>query len=253
MPVTRGDHAGDPPVPLRLFTTTQARRESLRTLAILLVLFATTTVLLRRSLTVLAEPTALREFILAFGILAPAVFVAVQALQVVAAPIPGQALGFVAGYLFGSLLGTGYSLLGAAIGTLVAVAISRRYGRPYVERVVHPPTLEAFDAACQRRGLLAIFVIFLVPGLPDDVVCFIGGLTTIGIRRLVAVSILGRLPGYLLVATAGNSVATGNYDQAALLVAIVAAASLLGWHSRRRILAWLAAEPAPDGSRTDAH
>ena len=44
----------------------------------------------------------LRESILAYGPLAPIIFIVLQVLQVVFAPIPGEATGALGGYLFGA-------------------------------------------------------------------------------------------------------------------------------------------------------
>ena len=198
----------------------------------------------------LRDPMAVRTFVLGFGILAPVAFVVVQASQVVLAPIPGQVLGFVAGYLFGALWGTALSLLGATIGTYVAVRLSRRYGRPAVERLVRPETIELFDAAVDRRGLLALFVVFLVPGLPDDAICFAAGLTRLRVSRVLGVSLAGRAPGYALVAFAGAGVAGGRLVDAAVLLGVLVAVSVAAYLARDELGRWLAGEDVAVAGRS---
>src|SRR3989304_10630474 len=51
-----------------------------------------------------------------WGILAPVIFMIIQALQVIISPIPGEATGFLGGYLFGVWLGFIYSTLGVTAG-----------------------------------------------------------------------------------------------------------------------------------------
>ena len=51
------------------------------------------------------NPKKLGEFIASFGPLAGLIFVVVQVIQVVAAPIPGEMTGFVGGFLFGKVWG----------------------------------------------------------------------------------------------------------------------------------------------------
>lgn len=133
------------------------------------------------------------------------VFLLVQATQVVIAPIPGQALALVSGYLFGPIEGTVYSVVGATIGSFVAFSLSRRYGRPYVGRTVPDGTLERMDAFLDRHGLFGLFLAFLIPGLPDDAICFVGGLSELDVRSMVAVSAVGRIPGYFVINLAGPS------------------------------------------------
>lgn len=181
------------------------------------------------------DPVRVRSWVAGFGVLAPLVMVALQAVQVVVAPIPGQVLGLVAGYLFGPSLGTLYSLAGATIGSVVVFVVTRRLGRPFVVDVVDPETLARFDDLSTRRGAVVLFVVFLVPGLPDDLVCFVAGLTPLRIRTLTAVSVVGRLPGYFLVALAGADLATAAYLDAAVILALLVAVSLVVYAYRDRV------------------
>jgi uncharacterized membrane protein YdjX (TVP38/TMEM64 family) len=186
------------------------------------------------------DPVAVRAWVRGFGPWAPVAFVALQALQVVVAPIPGHVLGLASGYLFGPVAGTAYGLLGAAIGTWVAVVLARRLGRPLVARLVGDDALDRVDDLAGRRGLLALFVTFLVPGLPDNTACPAAGLTDLDVRTVVAVSVVGRAPGYYLSNLAGAGVATGD---AALVVAVVGlfvVATALVVRYRRRLHDWLA-------------
>lgn len=187
----------------------------------------------------LRDPAALRAWLLGFGPAAPVAFVCLQALQVVVAPVPGQVLGLASGYLFGAVLGTAYSLLGAALGTWVALRLAARFGRPFVERVFDPELVARFDAVAAERGTTAMVVVFLVPGLPDDVICFVAGVTDLDPRRLVAASLVGRLPGYLLANLAGASVAAGRGTDAALILAVLVLAGAVGLYHRDRLLTWL--------------
>lgn len=203
--------------------------------------------LLDRAVPWLDDPVAAHEFVGGFGLVAPAIFVLVQAAQVVLAPVPGHVLGFVGGYLFGAALGTALSLLGATIGTYVAVAVVRRLGRPSVERLVSPATIDRFDAAVDRRGSLALFIVFLIPGLPDDAICFVAGLTRLEIRRILIVSAVGRLPGYAFVSLAGARFAGGHVGDAVLLVGGLAVVTALVYLRRRSLLRWLVGPEVVEG------
>lgn len=195
--------------------------------------------LVRRYAPFLTDAAALREFIAGFGPWAPLAFVAVQSLQVVAAPIPGAVLGFVGGYLFGTVPGLLYSLAGVTVGSYVAYALAGRYGRPYVESVVAPETIAQFDAVTEERALVSLFVVFLVPGLPDDAICFVAGLTGIDRWKLVAIAVLGRAPGFFVASAAGASLARTQLRLTAALVLAVAALSVLGYLNRGRLADYL--------------
>lgn len=221
-----------------LFSSRRSRTITLAVLLVAVVVLAAGVIVVREYLPLLSDPAALRETIAGYGPAAPLVFVCLQALQVLIAPIPGQVLGLASGYLFGAAAGTVYSLLGATIGSAVAFTLARRLGRPFVEAVIHVEVLETFDELVDRDGTVAMFLIFLIPGLPDDAVCLLGGLTRISIPRLVALSIVGRLPGYLLLNLAGAGAAEGDVWLVVGVGAIVAGTAALAVWKRTAILAW---------------
>jgi uncharacterized membrane protein YdjX (TVP38/TMEM64 family) len=220
---------------VHLFASRDARDRFLVHSAVVALLLVGAGVLLRDRLVLVTDAATLRAYVRGYGAWAPLVLIALQTLQVVVAPVPGQVLATVAGYLFGPWWGTLYNMIGIGLGSALAFWLSRRYGRGYVERTIHPETLETFDAFVERRGLLALFVLFLIPGLPDDALCFLGGLTPIPLRRLVLVALVGRAPAFFLANVVGDLVATGNLRGAALLFLVVTLLALGGYLHRDRI------------------
>lgn len=224
---------------MKLFATPAHRNRTLVRVGLLVAFLVGTTVAVRVAAPELLDPRALRAFVLGFGPFAPVVFVLLQATQVVVAPIPGQVVGLVGGYLFGPVWGTAYSLLGVAVGSTVVFVLSRRYGRPYVERFIVPETVAEFDDLVDSGGLVGLFLVFLIPGLPDDAVCFLAGLTRIPVSKLVLVAVVGRAPGFLLVAVVGADLAAGRASAALWLLGAVSALSLVTYLFRDRIVAGL--------------
>lgn len=227
--------------PARVFVSRRTRRSALAWALGLCVVLGLGYLALGRFAPLLTDPAALRAFVRGFGVWAPLAFVAIQAAQVVVAPIPGQLTGFAAGYVFGAVAGSVYSLVGITIGSTVAFWLSRRLGRPYVERVVTPETLDRFDDLAERNAAAGLFLAFLVPGLPDDAICFVGGLTDLPLWRLVLVAVAGRAPGFVLMAVAGARLASEQVVDAALLVLTLTALAVVGYLSRDRLVAWFAA------------
>lgn len=236
------DDSTDSPSSLRLgaiFTTQRGRTATFVLVGALALGLLGAALLFQRALPVLSDPVAVRGWLAGFGPAAPLAFVALQALQVVFAPIPGQVLGVASGYLFGVWWGTLYALVGGTIGTLVAFSLARRFGRPYVERVVRADVLSAFDNLAGRRGLLALFLVFLLPGLPDDALCLVGGLTRLPVRQMVVVSVAGRFPGYFLFNVAGAGLADGDLVTAVAVAVVMGVASALVLWRREAVLAWI--------------
>jgi uncharacterized membrane protein YdjX (TVP38/TMEM64 family) len=165
----------------------------------------------------------------------PLVLIGMQIVQIVIAPIPGQITGLIGGYLFGPVLGVVYTTIGATIGFTLVFLLARRWGRPFVERFVSREHLERFDHLAGRRGTLALFLVFLLPAFPDDMISFVAGLTPIPMRTLVLVSLAGRLPGYVLLSLGGDGLAYDNLDPVVVIGAVVAVAVALAYWKRDRL------------------
>jgi len=220
----------------RIFASSRSRRRFIVHLFTLVLAFVVATVLIRRHAAFLTDTQALSELIRGYGIWAPVVLILLQTVQVVAAPIPGQVLAVVAGYLFGAWWGTLYNMIGITIGSTIAFWISRRYGRAYVENIVHEEALGRFDAVSDDYGRSALFFFFLVPGLPDDVICFAGGLTDIPLWQLIVLAVVGRAPAFFLVNVVGNLLGTDNVPAAVGLAVILVVVSVLGYRNRNRLV-----------------
>ncbi|MFC4405975.1 TVP38/TMEM64 family protein [Haloarchaeobius iranensis] len=220
----------------QLFESKQSRRRFLLHLLVLVVAFGAAVLIVRRHLSFLRDAEALREFVAGYGVLAPLVLILLQAVQVVAAPIPGQVLAVVAGYVFGTWLGTLYNMIGIMIGSTVAFWLSRRYGRAYVENIVHDEALAQFDSVSEDYAAPALFFFFLVPGLPDDVLCFAGGLTDIPLWKLIVIALVGRAPGFFLANVFGDLLGTDQFGPALALAVGLLVLSVLGYLYRDRVI-----------------
>lgn len=208
-------------------------------LAVLLGLVVVGVLLNGRLTWLLEDPATVRGAVREYGALAPLAFVLLQVTQVVIAPVPGHVLALAAGYLFGGFWGFVYSMLGAALGTYVAIRVARRFGRPWVEQVVADDALDHFDGVLDRYGLFGVFLVFLLPGLPDDVLCLVAGLSPLDVKKVVAVSVVGRAPGYLVLVLSGAGVAEGRLTEVGVVLGVTAAVSAVLVWRRRAVLAWL--------------
>jgi len=193
---------------------------------------------------VFMEPQRLTEAVRSAGPWAPFAFIGLYVAQAIAAPIPGQALNFAAGYLFGLIPGILYSWLGLILGTTAALLLARYLGRPLVQRLVAPAALEKTDRLVENRGLFFFFLVFLLPGLPDDIACFAAGLTTLPIPALIAASALGRLPSVVASVWLGVYAQRLPWQGWVILGGVMLAVAVIVWRYGEQIqdaiLKWLA-------------
>ena len=145
-------------------------------------------------------------FINSFGPASVLVFIPLQILQVLIAPIPGELTGFIGGYLYGVTLGTIYSTIGLSIGSWIAFILSRKFGLPLVEKFVKPEIIGKYDHFMEHKGTFVSFLLFLIPGFPKDSLCYILGLSHMNVRSFIVISAVARLLGTILLSVQGSYV-----------------------------------------------
>jgi uncharacterized membrane protein YdjX (TVP38/TMEM64 family) len=192
---------------------------------------------------VFMEPQRLTAAVRSAGPWAPLAFIGLYVAQSIAAPIPGQALNFAAGYLFGLIPGILYSWLGLLLGSIAALLLARYLGRPLVQRLIAPAALEKMDRLAENRGLVFFFLVFLIPGLPDDIACFAAGLTSLPLLALIMVSAIARLPSVVASVWLGTHAQQLPWQGWLILAGLTVALALAAWRYGERIqdavLKWL--------------
>jgi len=151
------------------------------------------------------------------------IFIFLQILQVVAAPIPGEFTGIIGGMLYGPFWGTVYSTIGLTLGSWIAFMLARFFGEPLLENVVKKEVFEKFDHFMEHQGIGVSLILFLVPGFPKDYLCYIMGVSLIPTWTFIIVSTIGRLLGTMMLSFTGYYAGNGQY----LFLSCLAAAGII--------------------------
>lgn len=122
---------------------------------------------------------ALRDYIASFGATAVLIFILFQFLQVVILPIPGSVSVGVGVALFGPLRCSIFSFIGILLGSLVAFTIGRVIGYKAVCWIVGKDDLDKWLKKLKGKDYLLLSIMFLLPLFPDDILCFVAGLSSI--------------------------------------------------------------------------
>jgi len=149
----------------------------------------------------------IRATIQSYGWAAPLVFIGVQIAQVIAAPVPGEATGFIGGYLFGSLLGFIYSSIGLTTGSLINFGIGRFLGERFAGGSSRRRNSSASTAWSTDRGSLPYFYV-CHPGVSQGLSQPGSGLTTLPLKVFAILACIGRMPGTLLLSLQGHRFTT---------------------------------------------
>jgi uncharacterized membrane protein YdjX (TVP38/TMEM64 family) len=152
------------------------------------------------------------RFIDSLGPWGPFGLILLQALQVVIAPIPGEATNILGGYLYGPLWGTVYSTIGVTIGSYMAFILARIFGQPFVEKYVSSEIVKRFDYLLHHKGIFIVFLIFLIPGTPKDSLCYLLGLGHLTSIEFLLIGGIGRLFGTIVETWGGDFLRNEQYQ-----------------------------------------
>ncbi len=189
--------------------------------------------------TLITEREGITAYVASFGAAAPFVFMGIQVLQVILAPIPGEATGFIGGYLFGAFKGCVYSTIALTFGSWLNFCIGRFLGKRWVRRVIPSGKLKKFDYMFRHHGVLVAFVLFLVPGFPKDYLCLFLGVSTMPMRVFLLMALVGRIPGTLMLSLQGALMFEKNYLYFCLIVAVNLVGVLYGYRYRETLYRWI--------------
>jgi uncharacterized membrane protein YdjX (TVP38/TMEM64 family) len=187
----------------------------------------------------LADREQMERWVAASGRGAPAAFMALQILQVILAPVPGEATGFIGGYLFGAFKGFIYSSLALAIGSWINFTIGRYLGKRFVRRWIPAGTLARFDRLVKRQGVIALFILFLFPGFPKDYLCLFLGITKLPLNIFLLMASIGRMPGTLMLSLQGEFLFKENYLSVSVVFAVTVLAAVVAIKYREAVYGWV--------------
>jgi uncharacterized membrane protein YdjX (TVP38/TMEM64 family) len=181
----------------------------------------------------------IRLLISSFGSSAPPVFMLIQILQVLFAPVPGEATGFIGGYLFGTLPGFIYSSIGLTVGSWLNFVIGRFLGERYVRKRIPTHQFEKIDRLVKRQGVIVLFILFLFPGFPKDYLCLALGVSTLPMKIFIWLAGIGRMPGTFGLSLQGAFLYEQNYVLLGVMIAACLILVLLCYGYRERIYLWI--------------
>jgi uncharacterized membrane protein YdjX (TVP38/TMEM64 family) len=201
----------------------------------------------------LAQMGDLREWILTFGALAPLVYIIVFSLQILIAPLPGQFMGVMGGYLFGAFMGSLYSIIGMIVGAGLAIWLGRRFGRPLIERFFHADQLSLWERKMRTRSGFTWWLLFLFP--VPDVIFYVAGLSSTSLRTLLIALLAGRGLGLFLANTMGHwtAINTPGFVMAQWIVIALLAGVIYLYQRQVRLFALLSARRVRHWSRRHTH
>lgn len=129
------------------------------------------------------------------GVWMPFLYIVLQFLQVIILPIPSIVSTAAGVTLFGAFRTMIYSLIGILLGSFVAFFIGRKLGHRAVSWMIGEENLIKWQKKLKGKDNLFLTIMFVLPLFPDDILCFVAGLSSMSTRYFVWMIIISRLLG----------------------------------------------------------
>jgi dephospho-CoA kinase len=133
-------------------------------------------------------------------------FVLVVIIEVIIAPIPGGAVGYLGAARYGFWQAWPLLYIGNVIGTTLVFFLARRYGTPLFEENVSAKTRARYDRILKSHPFL-LWLVYSVPVVPVDVLSVLAGLSRISARRFLSIALSGYIIYTGIVAFVGSTLA----------------------------------------------
>jgi len=150
------------------------------------------------------DPRQLQQWLQSTGPIAPIAFIALMILAIVVPPIPSIPLDLAAGLTFGIFWGTVYTVVGAEFGGLIAFALSRRFGRPWLARHLSAKSLSWIDRTSDRLGIVGLMLMRFLPVFDFDWVSYAAGLTPMPARHYALATLIGMIIPVVGIVSVGH-------------------------------------------------
>ncbi|MGL5352477.1 MAG: TVP38/TMEM64 family protein, partial [Clostridium sp.] len=174
------------------------------------------------------NPEELKNLILSFGKYSFLAYIGIQIAQIIVFFIPGELVQIAGGYIFGSLGGYGLSIVGVLIGSAISFMIARVLGKKFVQKIVFSEDKWLFKKIDEikkhpEKLKKLIFILYLIPGIPKDILGYICGVTDISLKDFIIISTIARSPALFISCFFGNNISRDNFAMLAVIGVICGA------------------------------
>ncbi len=149
---------------------------------------------------------AMREFIQAQAPWSHLVYFLLQLISIILAPIPSNIIALAGAVLFGTWPAFLLTWSAVALGSVIMFFLARGLGQKFVARLVSRKLSDKYLHLIRRKRDIFLFLAFLFPFFPDDILCILSGLTDISWKRFVVLVLVARPWGLLFACGLGGSV-----------------------------------------------
>jgi len=153
----------------------------------------------------LSSYAAMESYIDRFSPYGQCAFFVIQLLSVILAPIPSNITALAGAVLFGFWQSFFLTFGAVLLGSFLMFSLARVLGRPFADKLVSRKLSDKYLDVIRAKQDVFLFLVFLFPFFPDDLICILAGLTTIGPLRFFLISLIARPWGLLVACAVGSA------------------------------------------------
>jgi len=165
------------------------------------------------------------------------IYLGIQVIQIIISVIPGQFMNMAAGWLFSFPVALVLSVAGAIIGTFLTYHMAKLLGRKAIKTIMDPEKYNQFMKRLNsKRAYVTVFILYLVPGLPKDIIGYLAGVSDVKFIPFLVISIIGRIPALAVSIMIGSMLYKEIYTGVVLISLLMIGIFILGFIKRKDVL-----------------
>lgn len=137
-----------------------------------------------------------------------------QLLQILVPILPGEPIELLAGMCYGTLGGLILILAGAFLSSCIIFFAVRTFGKNFIDTFLGKDKIEKMENskffANSKKIEFFLFIAFLIPGTPKDLLTYVAGLLPIRASYFLLISTFARFPSIITSTFAGANLVSGN-------------------------------------------
>ena len=178
----------------------------------------------------------LRNFIDSFGALAPIAFILLSMIQILIPFIPGEPFELLAGYIFGTLKGSVLCLIAGSISSIIIIVLVKKYKEKILHFFFKKTEINRIKFLKTKKSFVLYAIIFIMPGTPKDLLCYLGGLSKYDLIPLLIVVTVGRIPSIITSTIPSAALGDKEYAFAIISYCVAIIICLIGYVIYNRII-----------------
>ena len=207
-------------------------------IAIVLLIIAILCALLYQPfVALLSDPSTFRQWLNQYGFFSYLIFSLINMAQIMLAFLPGEIVEVLAGYCFGLINGMLVCMIASGVASALIFLAIRHFHIDLLSLFFNDEATHQFRFLFDSRHLsIILFIIFLIPGTPKDILTYIMPLTKIRFTAFLMITTVARIPSIITSTMVGDALFSNDYMTSLIIYGITALLSGAGLYLYNRYI-----------------